>query len=168
MATICPGCDYQKLIKLLSNDDGARQAYLSLNRNETLLEYYRGWPIKTLDDEVVWADLRELHRIHGLAVARLYHKALKNYGRTQDAQTLKRKRTLIIDTLNAMLRLLVKGEDLQHLQTPLGVNQVFERVKVIMLVQYQAEHPGKTLIYHLRPSGGGYGLKSTLSSSEKS
>lgn len=145
MATICQGCDYQKLIEQLSNDDGARQAYLSLNRNEALLEYYRGWPIKTLDNEVVWADLRELHRIHGLAVARLYHKALKNYGKTQDAQTFKRKRTLIIDTLNAMLRLLVKGEDLQHLQTPLGVNQVFERVKVIMLVQYQAEHPGENI-----------------------
>ncbi|MBC3475714.1 hypothetical protein [Pseudomonas taiwanensis] len=52
---------------------------------------------------------------------------------------------MIIDTLNAMLLLLVKSEDLKHLETPLGVNQVFERVKVVMLVQYQTDHPGENI-----------------------
>lgn len=136
---------YVNLTQILKENERCRQAYLALKRDRLLLEYYAGWPVRTLDDVVVWADFRELHRIHGIKTVRRFHKALRRYAKTIDAATFKQKRTCIIDILRAMLSLITESAHLKHLESPLGVNKVFEAVKGVMLVRYQMAHPGENI-----------------------
>ncbi|WP_152031524.1 hypothetical protein [Pseudomonas putida] len=137
--------DYSTLTDILAESERSRQAYLRLKRDPHLLEYYAGWPVITLDEVEVWADFRELHRIHGIKTVRRFHRALKRYAKTMDASTFKQKRTIIVDIVHAMLTLITKEEHLKHLESPLSVNKIFEAVKGVMLVQYQTSHPGENV-----------------------
>lgn len=133
------GSKYERLHFRQSEEDDewCKAKYLDMKRDPLLLEYYAGWSVTTLDERVVYADLKELYRIHGAEVARRVHRALREYGSRFNKATYGAKSTLIVQVIDALCKLLPDGKSFELLKDKGYVNQIFEGVMGVMATEFE-------------------------------